>query len=191
MRVGLFFGSFNPIHVGHLVIGDYMVHFAGLDEVWFVVSPQNPFKEKETLLDEHHRLQMVRLACIDNPVLKACDVEFSMPRPSYTFDTLQRLTELYPFHEWIILMGSDTAAGLSGWKENERLLKDYDMYVYPRFGDRFEKPAPETRMTIFSDVPVMQVSATFIRSAISQDRPVRYLLPMRVEEYIRANALYR
>jgi nicotinate-nucleotide adenylyltransferase len=190
MRVGLFFGSFNPIHLGHLIIGNYMVHHAGLDEVWYVVSPHNPFKEKAGLLDENLRLEMVRLAVEDNPVLKASNIEFSMPRPSYTIDTLHRLEKEYPSTEWILLMGADTAMTLPGWKSFEELVKGYDIYVYPRPGEAFVKPDWGWRLTVFNDAPVMEISATFIRKAIGEGRSVRYLVPREVERYIEEKRLF-
>jgi nicotinate-nucleotide adenylyltransferase len=190
MRTGLFFGSFNPIHIGHLVIGEYMVQFAGLDEVWFVVSPQNPFKEKADLLDENHRLQMVRLAVEDNPSLKACGIEFELPRPSYTIDTLKSLELQYPGRSWVILMGSDTAATLPGWKNFEELVSGYDSYIYQRPGKEFAPPAWGKRLTFFNDVPLMQVSATFIRRCIRDGKSIRYLVPERIREYIAKERLY-
>ena len=191
MRTGLFFGSFNPVHIGHLIIGEYMVQSGGLDEVWYVVSPQNPFKEKSDLLDENHRLEMVRLAVDDNPLLKACDIEFDLPRPSYTIDTLKQLAAKHLERTWVLLMGSDTAATLPGWKNFELLVSDYDIYVYPRPGKEFAQPGWGKRLRFFNDVPLMEVSATFIRKCISDGKSVRYLLPEKVREYIGEKKLYR
>lgn len=191
MRTGLFFGSFNPIHLGHLVIGEYMVEYAGLDEVWYVVSPQNPFKESADLLDEDHRLGMVRLAVADNPRLKACDIEFGLPRPSYTIDTLAELALKYNNRSWVLLMGSDTAAGLPGWKSFDKLISGYDIHVYPRPGEQFIKPEWGGRIRIFNDAPLIQLSATSIRRAIGEGKSVRYLIPDNVRAYIREKRLYR
>jgi nicotinate-nucleotide adenylyltransferase len=190
MKTGLFFGSFNPIHIGHLIIGDYMVQFGGLDEVWYIVSPQNPFKEKEDLLDENHRMEMVRLAVGDNPLLTVSDIEFGLPRPSYTVNTLHELERKYPERTWVILMGSDTAATLPGWKDFKKLVNGYDIFVYSRPGKEFSKPEWGGRITVFPDVPLMHVSASFIRQCLREKKSVRYLLPDAVREYIRQNNLY-
>ena len=187
MNIGLFFGSFNPIHLGHLIIAETIYDRTELDEVWFVVSPQNPLKKRKSLVHEFDRLRMVELAIADNFHFRASDVEFHMPRPSYTIDTLTYLSEQYPQHQFSIFLGSDNLKQLRKWKNYEQILAQYRLYVYPRPG---EKVALTHSSVVEVDAPLLDISATFIREAIQQERSVRYLLPEGVVNYIRSKKLY-
>lgn len=180
---GLFFGSFNPIHTGHLILANYMLSFAGLDEVWFVISPQNPFKIKESLLADHHRYYMVNMAVEDNPRFQACDIEFKMPRPSFTIDTLTWLNEKYPNRDFVLLMGSDQLPSFHKWKNYERILEYYKIYIYPRpNGDQGEySDHPSIKRF---EAPLMDISSTFLRDAIKNKKDVRYLIPDKVYQHI-------
>lgn len=187
-KTGLFFGSFNPIHVGHMVLANYMVEFTDLDEIWFIVSPQNPLKSSSQLAPEHHRLEMVRLAMSDDQRFRVSDIEFRMPRPSYTIDTLVWLSEKYPARTFIPIVGGDNLAGIKRWKNWEILLTEYGLYVYVRPG----YPLPETNpsnVTIF-EAPLMDISASFIRNAIKESKDIRHLVPPGVYEYILQNNLF-
>ncbi|MGB7528361.1 MULTISPECIES: nicotinate (nicotinamide) nucleotide adenylyltransferase [Sphingobacterium] len=189
-KVGLFFGSFNPVHIGHLIIANYMANYTSLDEVWFVVSPQNPFKEKKSLGNMYDRLEMVNLAIDGAEKLRASDIEFNLPQPSYTIDTLVHLAEKYPSKEFILIMGEDNLQGLSKWKNAEILLRDYKIVVYPRPG--YEAPEdlknhPSISMT---DTPVMELSSTFLRNAIKEGRSIKFYTPDAVVDFIDKKGLY-
>lgn len=181
--VGLFFGSFNPIHVGHLIIANTMLHNSGMDEVWFVVSPQNPLKERSTLLADHHRMQMVRRAIDDNYRLRACDVEFHLPVPSYTCVTLAELSERYPDYSFCLIMGGDNLAGFHRWRNYEYILEHYHIFVYPRPGYDGGRFAEHPHVTMV-EVPMMDISSSYIRSQIAQKRSVQYLLTEPVFQYL-------
>lgn len=183
MKIGLFFGSFNPIHVGHLIIANTMATTTDLEQVWFVVSPQNPFKKNKSLLHEFDRLDLVERAIADNARLKATDFEFHLPRPSYTIDTLIRLLEKYPQHEFRLIMGEDNLAQFTNWKNHGQILEYVGLYVYPRPNAAphiFDKHARVTFVT----APLLDISATFIREALRNGRSIRYLVPDVVEEVI-------
>lgn len=182
MKVGLFFGSFNPIHIGHLIIANIMQDQTDLDEVWFVVSPHSPFKKKSTLLHEFDRLKMVELAIWDHYHFKACDIEFHLPQPSYTIDTFTYIGEKYPHHEFKLVIGGDNLNHFHKWKNSEVLLDLYGLYVYPRPGEHRRVNHENIR---FVDAPMIDISATFIRNAIRNGHSVKYLLPPAVEDYIR------
>jgi len=189
-KTGLFFGSFNPIHVGHLIIAQYFTAFTDLHQLWFVISPQNPLKKKESLLASHHRLNMVKLAIEDNPLLRASDIEFNMPQPSYTINTLTYLSEKYPEKEFVLIMGSDNLATLHKWKNYEDILSHYEIYVYkrPLFSQNpFEKHA---NIKLF-DAPLMQISSSFIRSSLNENKSMKYLLHDKVMTYIDDMLLYK
>jgi len=189
-KIGLFFGSFNPIHIGHLVIAEYMAEFTGLDKVWFVISPQNPLKQEKSLLPEKQRLQMVRLAIEFDNRFKASTVEFDLPRPSYTINTLTYLKEKYPKQEFALIMGADNLTTLHKWKNYERLLEDYEIYVYPR-KESFTIPAYANRPNIhITGAPVMEISSTFIRKAIKEKKDVRHMMPVPVAEYVKEMHFY-
>lgn len=187
MNVGLFFGSFNPIHIGHLIIGDIIRDKTDLDEVWFIVSPQNPMKSSKSLLHEFDRLRMVELAIADNYQFKVLDVEFHMPRPSYTIDTLTYLSDKYPQHEFKMLIGGDNLNHFHKWKNSEQILEFYSIYVYPRPGKNKLLEHPSIR---FIDSPLIDISATFIRDTVKAGGSIRYLVHPDVSDYIRDKKLY-
>lgn len=187
-KTGLFFGSFNPIHVGHMVLANYMVAFTDLDEVWFIVSPQNPLKNTSQLAPEYHRLEMVRIALGDDPRFRVSDIEFRMPRPSYTIDTLVWLSEKFPARSFIPIVGGDNLAGIKRWKNWEVLLSDYGLYVYLRPGYNLSDSI-SANVTIF-EAPLMDISASFIRSSINEGKDIRHLVPSGVYEYMLQNNLY-
>jgi nicotinate-nucleotide adenylyltransferase len=183
MRIGLFFGSFNPIHVGHLIIANTMATTTDLDQVWFVVSPQNPFKKTKSLLHEFDRIDMVERAIADNNRLKATDVEFTMPRPSYTIDTLRKLQEKYPQHTFTLIMGEDNLEQFANWKSYEEILNEFALYVYPR-PRAVESPFRQHPNVQLVVAPLLDISATFIRDSIRANRSIRYMVPEVVEEMI-------
>jgi len=190
MKVGLFFGSFNPVHIGHLVIANFMAENTDLQKVWFVVSPHNPLKEKKSLLKDADRLHLVRLATEDNTKFKVSDIEFKLPQPSYTIHTLTYLKEKFPQHEFVLIMGSDNLESLEKWKYYEIILRDYEIYVYCR-AEKLKTPlANNTHVKIF-EVPVMDISSSEIRKLISEKKSVRYLLPEIVYEEIKTRKFYR
>ncbi|WP_161889973.1 nicotinate (nicotinamide) nucleotide adenylyltransferase [Pontibacter russatus] len=190
MKVGLLFGSFNPIHIGHLIVANFMATNTDLDAVWLVVSPQNPFKPSNTLLHEFDRLHMVSLAIGDNPRLRVSNIEFSMPRPSYTIDTLTYLQERYPSYEFVLIMGEDNLPLFPKWKNADRILEYHRVYVYPRSGSiTTELPVmPNMR---FVKAPVLDISATFIRKCIKEEKSIQYIVPDAVAEYIKVHKLYQ
>ena len=189
MNIGLFFGSFNPIHVGHLIIANTVAHTTDLEQVWFVVSPQNPFKKTKSLLHEFDRFDMVERAIADNSRLKATNIEFSMPKPSYTIDTLTRLVEKYPQHQFRLIMGEDNLAQFANWKNHQAILDYYSLYVYPRprSAESEFKSHPNVRLV---EAPLLDISATFIRESIRTNRPIRYMVPEVVEEMIMRKKFY-
>lgn len=189
MKIGLYFGSFNPIHHGHLIIANYVLQFGGLDQVWIIVSPQNPFKPSAQLLNEYHRLHLVQLALEGETRLKASDLEFHLPKPSYTIDSLAYLEEKYPHHIYSIIQGSDSYQNIPKWKNAGVILDRYDMIVYNRPG--FPVKAHGKRKPIVIDAPLLQISATHIREYIKNRMSVRYLVPDKVWEEIERNGYYR
>lgn len=190
MKIGLFFGSFNPIHVGHLIIANYMATQTDLDKVWLVVSPQNPLKPKKTLARDYDRLHLVRLGIGDNPKIQASNVEFDLPKPSYTVDTLAFLKEKYPGQEFALIMGGDNLATLHLWKNYEYLLAHYDIYVYRRPDFELGEWATHPRVRI-CEAPLLDISATYIRDCIRKGKSVRYLVPDAVWEYLESSSLYK
>lgn len=188
--IGLFFGSFNPIHVGHLIIANLMVESTDLRKVWFVVSPQNPFKPSKGLLHEFDRYDLVRAAIYDNYNLEVSDVEFHLPKPSFTIHTLLYLQERHPDKMFRIIMGEDNLVNFNKWKSWEEILNEYGLYVYPRPDTKFSelKDHPRVKMV---DAPLLDISATFIRKCITKGQSIRYLVPDPVEEIIRAKGYYR
>ena len=189
-QVGLFFGSFNPIHVGHLIIANHIAENTGLDEVWLVISPQNPFKKKSSLLDERQRLYMVNLAIEDNAKLRASSVEFDMPQPSYTVDTLAYLGEKHPHLDFALLMGSDNLASIEKWKNYSVILQNHQIYIYPRPGFDAAQWKDHPRIQ-FMEVPQLLVSASFIRDQIREGKSARYLLSEPVWRYVQEMNFYR
>jgi nicotinate-nucleotide adenylyltransferase len=196
MKTGLFFGSFNPVHIGHTAIANYFVEYAGLREVWFVVSPHNPLKERATLLAEYHRLELVRLALEDDPRFRASDIEFRLPKPSYTIDTLAYLTEKYPKREFVLIMGADNLITLHKWKNFEELIRRYEIVVYPRKGSAtdalhpsLKKLLPQARITV-TQAPEMEISSSFLRQAIREGKDMRFFFREPVWKYIRDMHFY-
>lgn len=190
MKIGLFFGSFNPIHIGHLIIANHVASHTDLDRVWLVVSPHNPLKPKKTLANDYDRLHLVRLGIGDNPLLEASSIEFGLPKPSYTVDTLAYLGERYPNKSFSLIMGADNLADIHRWKNFEFLLTNFDIYVYNRPGydpgDRLALP----RVHVV-EAPMLDISATFIRESIRAGKSVRYLVPDPVLNYLEGSDLYR
>ena len=174
-KVALYFGSFNPIHIGHLALANYLCEFGGIDELWFVVSPRNPFKQQTDLMDDDLRLQLVRLAIKGYPKFQACDVEFSMPRPSYTYHTLQQLEDIYPDNEFSLLMGADNWPNLKNWYKGEIIMSEYPIIVYPRPGYEIDVANLPDNVR-FVDAPQFDVSSTFIRKSLAEGKDVRFFL---------------
>jgi nicotinate-nucleotide adenylyltransferase len=189
VKVGLFFGSFNPIHIGHLIIANSMLENADLDQVWFVVSPQNPFKSSNSLLHEFDRMDMVEAAIEGNPEFRATDIEFHMPRPSYTVDTLTYISEKYPTYEFTLIIGEDNLKSFPKWKNSEQILDYFSLYVYPR--PNAEKSElldhPNVKKV---EAPMMDISATYIRSAVKDQKSIKYLVPDKVIELIDSRGYY-
>lgn len=193
-KIGLYFGTFNPIHVGHLIIANHLANHSDLNEIWFVVSPHNPLKDKNSLLEDHHRLAMVQRAVEDNSKLKASSIEFDLPKPSYTVLTLQALREKYPSYEFSLIMGEDNLRTLHKWRNYEYLLENYDIHVYPRTAGPVEKDIqnfanhPRVKM---SQAPVMSISSTYIRDLIKHKKDARYLLTEPVFKYLDEMNFYK
>jgi len=189
MKIGLYFGSFNPVHTGHLVIASYMAEFTDLEQVWLVVSPHNPLKAKQTLLQDYHRLTLVKTGIGSNRKLKASDVEFKLSKPSYTINTLAHLTEQFPQHQFVLIMGYDTLETFHKWKNYEQILENYSLYVYPRpessGGDLINHPHVKK-----VEAPLMQISSSFIRENIRNKKDVRYMMPESVWDYIEEMHFY-
>jgi nicotinate-nucleotide adenylyltransferase len=203
MRIGLFFGTFNPIHIGHLVIANYFANLPDLDQVWLVVTPQNPLKQKATLLADHHRLALVELAIESNDKLKACDIEFKMSKPNFTIDTLAFLKEKHPKHSFALILGEDNLRGFTKWKNYDLIRNNYPMFIYPRVltvqemeQNDFQndhsillKDFPKAHFCY--DAPILKISSTYIRNAIKNKQEVHYLLPEEVRKYVDEMNFYR
>lgn len=190
MKVGLYFGSFNPIHIGHLAIANYISEFSDLDEIWLVVSPQNPLKKKKSLLNEFDRYKMVELALNNNNKIKPTDIEFHMPKPSFTIDTLTYLSDRNPTYKFAIILGTDNFDSFHKWKNYEEILNKYELYVYPRPGyDLGEYENHESITQV--NAPVMEISSSFIREAIQDDKNIEFFLPNKVYEYIHKMQFYK
>lgn len=190
MKIGLFFGSYNPIHIGHMAIAEYIAENSDIDELWFVVSPQNPLKSKHKLLADHHRLEMVYLAIDDDPRFRVCDIEFQMPKPSYTVDTLAWLSEKHPDHEFIMILGADNLASFSKWKNCEVLAEKYRRIVYPRTGISMDEISRHRNVELVN-APRIEISSSFIRDSIKNGKKVRFFLPPKVFSYIDEMNFYR
>jgi len=199
MKVGLFFGSFNPIHVGHLILANHFAQNSSLDQVWLVVSPRNPLKKKASLLDDHHRLAMVREAVDDNPLLSASNVEFELEQPSYTINTLVHLNEKYPQHEFSLIMGEDNLRSFHKWKNFDQILANHKIYIYPRLKAEDEESSKQELIDKFLahkniellDAPVIQISATMIRNLIADGKDARYLMTAPVHKYCTEMHFYK
>jgi len=189
MKIGLYFGSFNPVHVAHLIIANHILNETDIQKIWFVVSPQNPFKSEAGLLNEYHRLQLIRVAIENDNRMKASDIEFSLPKPSYTTTTLAYLKEKNPEHEFCIIMGSDSFQNLHKWKNYEVIAKDYEVYVYLRPG--FEVTNTINAKLHIVEAPLLQLSATQIRNYIKEGKSIRYLVPENVREEIERGGYYK
>jgi nicotinate-nucleotide adenylyltransferase len=186
---GLFFGSFNPIHTGHLCIAEFMVEFGGLKEVWFIVSPHNPLKDKATLLSDQYRLEMAEAAIENDERFRVSDIEFRMPRPSYTIDTLTRLSEQHPDRQFVLIAGTDVLPSFHKWKNYEQLLNQYRLMIYPRHGDE-EHPLLSHPSITMVNAPRIEISASFIREAIKNGKNIRYFLPDKVMKIIEKMGFY-
>ena len=189
-KTGLFFGSFNPIHVGHLIIANYMATQTDLDQVWLVVSPQNPFKTKKSLANDYERLHMAELAIVDNPKLKTSNIEFKMPKPSYTVDTLAHLRERYPKREFVLIMGGDNLASFHRWKNHLNIINYHQLYVYKR--PKHKHPEWDLHPHVkYFDAPLMEISSSYIRKCIKEGHSIEYLVTAPVRQYISGSNLYQ
>lgn len=182
MHIGLFFGSFNPIHTGHMIIANHIVEHSDIDKLWFVVSPHNPLKDSHSLLNEYDRLHLVKIAIDDNPKFRASNIEFSLPKPSYTIDTLTYLAEKFPLEQFSIIMGSDSFQNIHRWKNYELLVKRHPIIIYNRPGFEIEE-THGAKLTIL-DAPMLNISSTFIRNQVKLGKSIRYLVPDPVHNYI-------
>ncbi|MER3498595.1 MAG: nicotinic acid mononucleotide adenylyltransferase [Chitinophagaceae bacterium] len=189
MKIGLYFGSFNPVHIGHLIIANHLLNESDLNKVWFIVSPQNPFKASSSLLNEYNRLHMVRLAIENDNRLNASNIEFHLPKPSYTVNTLTYLKEKYPQHEFFIIMGSDSFQNLDKWKNYEVIVKNYKIYIYKRTG--FEVANDLNANIEIVEAPLLNISSTEIRKLIQQNKSIKYLVPEAVRGEIEAAGYYK
>lgn len=192
MKIGLYFGTFNPIHIGHLIIANHMAEYSDLDQVWFVVTPQSPFKVKASMLDNHDRFEMVYRATADYPKLRANDIEFGMPQPNYTINTLAYLQEKFPMHEFALIMGEDNLKSLHKWKNYELILANHHVYVYPRLSEgKVESQFDQHPKIHKVSAPIMELSSTFIRKSIKEGKNVKPMLPEYVWEYVDEMNFYR
>lgn len=192
MKIGLYFGTFNPIHVGHLTIANHLAEHSDLDQVWFVVTPQSPFKKKSSLLDDHQRLEMVYRATKDYTKLRPSDIEFGLTQPNYTINTLTYLGEKFPEYEFSLIMGEDNLKSFHKWKNYELILENHNIYVYPRISDgKIETRFDEHPKIYHIDAPIMEISSTFIRKSIKDGKNIRPLLPEHVWEYVDEMNFYK
>lgn len=189
LKVGLYFGSFNPVHMGHLIIANYMVEFTDIDRLWFVVSPQNPLKMKSSLLKDYDRLEMMHLAVGNDPRFRVSDEEFRLPKPSYTIDTLTHLSNQFPNYEFRLIIGSDNLEKFHLWKDYQTIAERYKIMVYPRPGSDKNSIALFPDITI-AEAPLLEISSTFIRESIAAGKDMRYFVPPKVWEYIRKMKFY-
>jgi nicotinate-nucleotide adenylyltransferase len=191
MKIGLYFGTFNPIHVGHLIIANHMAEFSDVEQVWMIVTPHNPHKTKNTLLDDYKRLEMVYLATESYAKLKPSDIEFKLPQPNYTINTLAHLQEKNPQHEFSLIMGEDNLNSLHKWKNFDVILNNHKIYVFPRVGTVAENTLKSHPSIRFVDAPIVEISSTFIRECIKNGKNVKALLPAEVWHFVDHNNLYR
>jgi nicotinate-nucleotide adenylyltransferase len=190
MKIGLFFGSFNPVHIGHMAIATFFVEFTDIEELWFVVSPHNPLKEKASLLADHHRLEMVELAIGDDPRFRASNIEFRMPRPSYTIDTLTFLREKHPSDEFVLIMGSDSLPTFHKWKNYREIIRFYPRYIYPRQGTGEEEIKKHPGCTVVK-APLIEISSSFIRNALKEKKDMHHFMPSGVYDFISKMNFYQ
>jgi len=192
MKIGLFFGTFNPIHVGHLIIANHMAEFTDLEEVWFVVTPHNPFKVKSSLLADHHRFRLVSETTDDYDKLKPSNIEFGLPQPSYTINTLVHLAEKHPEHDFNLIMGLDNLHTFPKWKNSEVILRDYEIYVYPRVSEKKDLPELLNHEKVhLIDAPIVEISSTFIRKAVKDQKDIRALMPFKAWKYMDEMNFYK
>ena len=189
MKVGLFFGSFNPVHIGHMLIADFLIHNSDIDQVWMVVTPHNPLKAKKSLAKDYDRLHLVHLATENNPHIKASDIEFGLPKPSYTSDTMSYISERYPQHIFSLIMGGDSLASLHKWKNYKFLLENYNILVYQRPQYELGVLAQHDNVRIL-EAPLFEISASFIRKRIQSKKSIRYLVPDAVNHYLNDHPIY-
>lgn len=190
MRVGLLFGSFNPIHIGHLLLARYWLNETPIEQIWLVVSPHNPHKAPESLVAVEHRIRMARLAVTGEPAMHVSEIEVALPRPSYTIQTLEFLRRLHPPVEWVLLLGSDAACSLTSWRAGGRILSEWKIWVYPRKGTSLENVPKGTYLRTFPDAPRIDISATQIRTYCAAGKSIRFMVPPAVEAYIYQHGLY-
>lgn len=190
MNIGIFSGSFNPIHAGHLILANYITEYTEIDEVWLLVTPHNPIKEPNILIDEDARLEMTKLALENYPQIRVSDVEFSMPRPSYTINTLKFLTENHPEHSFSLIIGADNWQSFERWKDYEEIIEQYKIFVYPRFGYSVATPAKYKKKVEILNSPIIEISSTFIREGIREGKNLRAFMPDIVYRYIKDHNLY-
>jgi len=192
MKVGLFFGTFNPIHIGHMIIANYMVEFSDLEEVWFVITPQSPFKKKASMLSNYHRLAIANIAVENYPKLKTSDIEFNLSQPNYTINTLAYIEEKFPNNQFCLIMGEDNLKGFHKWKNYETILQNYELYVYPRISegktDHQFVGHPKIQKV---NAPIVQISSTFIRKSIQNKKDISTMLPSNVWKYIDEMNFYK
>ena len=188
MNIGLYFGSFNPIHIGHLIVANHILNETSIEKVWFIVSPQNPFKDSKTLLNDFDRLHLVRLATQDDNRMKCSDIEFNLPKPSFTIHTLAFLSEKHPEHKFSIIMGSDSYQNLDKWKNFEAIIANYPIYVYKRDGHEISKTF--SKNSIILNTPIIQISASQIRENLKTGKSIRYLVPEIVREELETRKFY-
>lgn len=191
MQIGLYFGSFNPVHNGHLIIANHIAEYGGVEKIWFVVSPQNPLKETRSLLNEYDRLHLVKLAISDNERFHASDIEFRLPRPSFTIDTLTYLKEQFPQHQFKLIMGSDSFQNISRWKNYELLLRDHALLIYSRPGFEISPSQLNGHNVQLLQAPLLEISSTYLRTQIKNKKSIRYLTPDAVADYILDNRYYQ
>ena len=190
MKVGLYFGSFNPVHIGHLAIANYFTEFTDIDQLWFIISPQNPLKKKDTLLPDYQRFELLYRAVGNENKYRVSDIEFRMPRPSYTIDTLTFLHDKYPDFQFIIIMGSDGLTTFNKWKNYQQIVSDYPRYIYPRPGSEYIDTENHENIKLIN-APLIEISSSFIRQAIKEGKDVKYFLPKDVYEYITEMHFYK
>lgn len=192
MKVGLFFGTFNPIHIGHLIIANYLAEFSDLDEVWFVITPQSPFKQKKSMLSNHHRLAITNIAIEGYTKLKTSDIEFKLPQPNYTINTLLHIEEKFPNHQFCLIMGEDNLKGFHKWKNYEAILENYEVYVYPRISEGVTENQFLKHQKIHKvAAPIVEISSTFIRKSIKNKKNIQPMLPEKVWKYIDEMNFYK
>ena len=189
MKIGLYFGSFNPVHVGHMIIANYMVNYSDMDALWMVLSPHNPLKKKSTLANDYDRLHLLNLAIGDHDKIRSSDIEFKLPKPSYTIDTMTYLEEKYPDKEFALIMGGDNLATFHKWKNYELLLEKYQIYIYKRPNNELNELVEHKSITV-CEAPLLEISSSKIRKMIKEKKSIRYLVPDKVYEYLRDYPVY-